>query len=495
MSARAASRWPMRKRTPNDAGTTAYSRSSAARTGRFGLSFFVQEICRTLRVKIAVRALYICKFHAIMGNYKEKKKTDVFEKYHTERETPPEEGYTAMKQKNNSAALCGNNRHVVLFGKVGSGKTSIFNQLIEHAAVTGSSEHNPVVGICKLGKAGSVVLIDTADLNSTTELGAEYMRRTHNIIRRADIAIYVTDILDFDREAYTRDRNWLERNMVPYLLAFNRCDVAYAGDIARLKTEFPEAIFISSTTPGSTSLLRARLAQMVRALNTQEAPLIPDGLVKPGDYVMLLMARSGGGPVRNEHEMLTELLRRGARCVVVDEKDLKKTLDELPRVDLIIAYARSFGMVRDIVPKDIPLTSYSLLYGRQTGELETFIEGTDALGSLNENSHVLIAEGCMHSNMHRDIGRVKIPRALRKLAGEELSIDYSFGPDLPDDIEKYDLVVHCSGCSMTQRAVQARVAICRDAGVPIVNYGTILAALSGILGRCTDALREKKPQE
>ncbi len=399
------------------------------------------------------------------------------------------------QQKQNAVTLPGNRRHIVLFGKLGSGKTSIFNQLIEESVPLDNTEGTPIVGECKLGRAGSVVLIDTADLNGTGEMGTEYMRRTHNIVRRADIAIYVTDILDFDREAYMRDRAWLNRNMVPYLLVFNRCDVAYAGDIARLKTEFPEAIFISSTTPGSVSLLRTRLSQMVRELNTQEAPLIPDGLVKKGDYVLLLMSPDGGGPVRGEHDMLMELIRRGARCVAVDEKYLKKTLEEQPHIDLIIAYARSFGMVRDIVPRDIPLTSYSMLYGYQTGELDTFIEGARAIGSLTKESNVLIAEGCMHSGMHRDVGRVKIPRALRKLAGEELNIDYSFGPDLPDDIEKYDLVVHCSGCSMTQRAVQARVAICRDAGVPIANYGTILAALSGMLDRCVDDLKEKETAE
>lgn len=398
-----------------------------------------------------------------------------------------------MKQNKNSAVLDGNNRHIVLFGKTGSGKTSIFHQLTGEVSIsTGTSKYNPVVGLCKLGRAGNATLIDTAGLNDTSELGDEQVRRTLNIIRRADIAIYVINMQEFDREAYTRDHEWLERNMIPYLLVFNHCDEAYAGTIAELKTEFPDAIFISTQTPGSISLLRARLSQMVRAINVKEAPLIPEGLVKPGDYVLLLMAPSGGGPIRNEHQMLTQLIHRGARVVAVEENHLEATLQEMPRIDLVIAYARSFGMVRDIVPDSIPLTSYSLLYGLQSGELDTFIEGTQAIAALNKDSRVLIAEGCMHSSMHRDIGRVKIPRALRRLAGEELRIDYSFGLDLPDEIEKYDLVIHCSGCSMTQRAVQARVAICREAGVPIANFGTVLAALSGMLGRCAAVLEPEK---
>ncbi len=401
-----------------------------------------------------------------------------------------------MKHNKISAVLGGNNRHIALFGKNGSGKTSIFQQLTgEFAVSTGTSKYNPVVGLCKLGRAGNVTLIDTAGLNETSELGDQQVRRTLNIIRRADIAIYVIDMQEFDREAYTRDHEWLVRNMIPYLLVFNHCDEAYAGAISQLKTEFPDAIFISTQTPGSISLLRARLSQMVRAINMQEAPLIPDGLVKPGDYVLLLMAPFGGGPVRNEHEMLTQLVRRGVRVVAVEEQYLEAALQEIPRIDLVIAYARSFNKVRDIVPENIRLTSYSLLYGLQTGELDTFIEGANIIGSLNKDSRVLIAEGCMHSSMHRDIGRVKIPRALRKLAGEELRIDYSFGLDLPDEIEKYDLVIHCSGCSMTQRSVQARVEICREAGVPIANYGTVLAALSGMLGRCAAVLQPERQEE
>lgn len=402
-----------------------------------------------------------------------------------------------MKHNQHSAVLDGNNRHIVLFGKQGSGKTSIFQALAgESAYHTGTSKYNPVVGLCRLGRAGNVTLIDTAALNDTSELGDEQVRRTLNIIRRADIAIYVVNLQEFDREAYRRDHEWLKRNMIPYLLAFNHCDEAYAGAIAQFKTEFPDAIFISTQTPGSISLLRARLSQMVRAISAQEAPLIPEGLVKQGDYVLLLMSPTGGAPVRNEHQMITQLIRLGARVVAIEERNLKQTLQEMQRVDLVIAYARSFSMVRDIVPEHIPITSYSLLYGLQTGELDTFLEGAKAIASLNKDSRVLIAEGCMHSSMHRDIGRVKIPRALRRLAGEELRIDYSFGLELPEKIEKYDLVIHCSGCSMTQRSVQARVETCREAGVPIANYGTVLAALSGMLGRCAAVLKpEEKTEE
>lgn len=405
-----------------------------------------------------------------------------------------------MRQSILPAALSGENRHVVLFGRTGSGKTSIFTQLvgedkIEAEVRVGSSKYNPVVGRCRLGHAGEVTVIDTAGLDDVNELGSEQAHRTRNIIRRADIALYVINIQEFDhsaRAAYRRAHDWMERNMVPYLQVFNRCDEAYAGDIAKLKTEFPEAVFISSHTPGSVSLLRARLSQMVRALREQEDPLVPEKLVQEGDYVLLLVPDSG---LIHEYAIIMELMRRGVRCVIIHEDDLETTMQEVPRIDLVVAYARSFGKVRDIVPEEIPLTSYSLLYGLQSGVLGDFIEGAHAIGNLTKDSRVLIAVGNKRSEVYMEIGRIKIPRALRKLIGEELQIDYFFGLDLPDELGQYDLVIHDAGAAMSQRSVQARVAICKEAGVPVANYGTILAALAGILDRCKKVLLPEEEEE
>jgi [FeFe] hydrogenase H-cluster maturation GTPase HydF len=400
-----------------------------------------------------------------------------------------------MAQKSNPSARSGNQRHVVLVGKKGSGKTSIFHQLVEDVP-THSIGQGAVIGTCKLGQGGSIVLIDTKDkeLNGASPnsknnaLTREELLHMHSIIRRVDIVLYVTDIKNFDRETYLKHREQMERRKIPYLLVFNRCDESYAGDIARLKTEFHEAVFISKRQSGSISLLRARLSQMIQTIEKNEAPIVPVGLVKPGDYVLVLTAPKGDRPICNEEALINQLVERGARCVLADEAEVQQVLEELPRVDLVIAYARSFQKIRDFVPEEIPLTSYSLLFGLQAGELETFVEGARAIDNLTAESRVLIAEGCPNRTIHRDTGWVKIPRALRKRAGEQLQIDYSFEPDLPEEIQNYDLVIHCSGCSMTQRAVQARAAICEDAGIPIANYGTVLAYLAGILDRCTKVL-------
>lgn len=389
----------------------------------------------------------------------------------------------------------GQNRHVVLFGQVGSGKTSIFNLLVSHRKDikrSGKEKYGPIVGSCRLGHIGEVTLIDTAGLNDVSELDGENATSVRNTVRRADIAIYVINIQEFDetaRQTYQHAHDWLVKNDVPYLQVFNRCDEAYAGDIAKLKMEFPDAIFISANTSGSISLLRARLSQMFRTSEDIEGSLVPDNLVCEGDYVLLLVPESG---LIHEYLIMMDLINRGARCVIIHEDDLENALKEIPRVDLVIAYARSFGKVRDIVPENVPLTSYSLLYAKQRGVLEDFIAGARTLGDLKENSRILVAVGSRASEVYKEIGRIKIPRSLRRVVGEELQIDYNFGLDLPEDLSSYDLVIHDTGATMSTRSVQARVAICREAGVPSANYGTVLAALAGVLDRCEAVLLPKE---
>ena len=252
----------------------------------------------------------------------------------------------------------GQNRHVVLFGQVGSGKTSIFNLLVSRRKDIkrgGKEKFGPIVGSCRLGHIGEVTLIDTAGLNDVSELDGENATSVRNTVRRADIAIYVINIQEFDetaRQTYQHAHDWLVKNDVPYLQVFNRCDEAYAGDIAKLKMEFPDAIFISANTSGSVSLLRARLSQMVRTSEDIEGSLVPDNLVREGDYVLLLVPESG---LIHEYLIMMDLINRGARCVIIHEDDLENALKEIPRVDLVIAYARSFGKVRDIVPENVPL--------------------------------------------------------------------------------------------------------------------------------------------
>lgn len=379
--------------------------------------------------------------------------------------------------------------HIALFGKKGSGKTIMFRSLTSEASI-GVNSVTPNIGICDLGKNGKAILVDTASLNSTVELQHSHMKQVRDTVRRADIAIYVVDIRNFDRAAYEDDLAWMQRNQVDHLLVFNKCDIAYAGDIANLKLEFPQALFLSAQAPDSIALLRTRIGQLLHHQRMQEPPLLPDHLVSAGDFAILVLPDTNARAIRNPERLMHELLGRGARCVTCHQRDLKQTIQDLPQAKLVVAYASTFDAIRDIVPEHIRLTSYALLYGRQKGDLDAFADGARKISSLTEDSRVLIAEGCHHGSMaHRDIGRVIIPRTLRHAVGENLRIDYSVGPDLPENIDKYDLVIHCGGCSLSRRTMQAHLAICQEAGIPVANFSTVLAEKNGILDRCINDLK------
>lgn len=381
-------------------------------------------------------------------------------------------------------------RHIALFGRKGSGKTSVFHSLIDSPSLDAKNP-GPSVGLCDFGsKIGPVVVVDTASLNRAEELDSSEMKTTLNIVRRADVAVYIVDIRTFDREAYQRDLAWMNRNKIPHLLVFNKCDIAYVGDISRFKMEFPRALFLSAHAPDALALLRARLAEMIHRQLRQEPPLIPEHLVKEGDFVILVVPDSDKKAIRDPQTMIIEFLTRGVRCVISTESELQKTLEELPHVALVVAYARTFDKIRDIVPDNVRLTSYALLYGRQKGDLQEFASGARAISKLTEDSRVLIAEGCRCGTAHRDVGHVKIPRILREMTGENLHIDYCYGLDLPEDISQYDLVIHCGACSLSRRALQAHIEICQEAGVPIANFGTLLAQVAGVLDRCLADLPE-----
>ncbi len=374
-------------------------------------------------------------------------------------------------------------RHVVLFGKFGSGKTSIFQAMSKNAEKT-ANINGSNISICNLGVNGKAILVDTAGISRTDELYEEKNRQLHDIVRRADIAIYCADIQHFDREAYEHDRKWLEENEIPYLLIFTKSDIAYVGDIARFKREFPQALFLSALAPDAIALLRARLGGLVRTLLQGEPPLLPPDMTKPGDNVVFVFPNNDLDTVTEAGPLLRDLMSRGVRSIATRESELAATLEDLNHVEMIVVHARSFAKIKKEIPDNVLLTCYSMLEARQKGNLETFAEGARAIEQLNEQSEVLIVDSGHPQSIQYDIGRVKIPRELRRRFGEKLQISYMEGIDLPENIGKYSLVIHGGTNILSKRSLTAHIAVCGEAGVPVANFGTVLAELAGVLERC-----------
>lgn len=378
-------------------------------------------------------------------------------------------------------------RYIALIGKVGSGKTSIFNQLVGKTR-SEPRPNEPMIGLCDLGHGNKVLLIDTAHLNTTSELKQKSMQRIHDILRRSDIAIYACDIRHFDRAAYAHDIQWLDENHVPHLLVFNKCDMSYAGDIANLKLEYPHALFLSALEKDALPVLRARLAQLIRQLDAADEPLIPKPFIHPGDYVALVIAH-GDESILGHAQLMHLLLKRGARCLTVTDDQLTATLEELPQIRAVISYAHAFDSLNKLVPEHIPLISHSMLYARQKRCLEPLAQGAKAIHNLTEDSRVLIIENGRLSALQQDFALVKVPRALRALAGENLEILHHYGTEMPEDLSSYDMVIYSGASRLTGRTLQARIDAYQQAGVPVANFGTVCAELAGILDRDMEALR------
>lgn len=376
--------------------------------------------------------------------------------------------------------------HVSIFGDTNAGKSALFNKLIGQDMVIVSDVRgtttDPVTKAMELIPYGPIALTDTAGLGDTTEMGAERMKKTEKILERTDFAIYAADSAGFDEDSYRRLAAMFEKRNIGHILVFTKAD--------RGKTElagkYPDAVFVSVYDNDSVEALKQLLAGRLSELCEEEQTMI-GGLLPEGSTIVLVIPIDSEAPkgrlILPQVQFIRDCLDHGMKAVCVRDTELAETLAELPKADLVVTDSQAFYEVSRIVPENIKLTSFSMMMAGMKGDLAEFIRGADAVSSLKDGSRILMAEACTHNVSHEDIGRVKIPSLLRKCTGKELSFDYCVGYDFPDNIDNYDLVIHCGGCMINSRAIRNRIAVCREHGIPISNYGVILAYVNGITER------------
>ena len=374
--------------------------------------------------------------------------------------------------------------HIGFFGRRNAGKSSIVNavtgqDLAVVSDVKGTTT-DPVSKAMELLPLGPVMIIDTPGYDDEGALGALRVRKTRQVLNKTDIAVLVTDgtqdIQQTDRELMELFR----AKEIPYLLVRNKAD---------LLTEIPEAsdreIWVSALENRNIQELKERIARL-----RQEAPekrIIGDRLV-PGDLAVLVVPIDKAAPkgrlILPQQQTIRDILEAGAAAVVVRDTELELTLKKLGQEpELVITDSQVFGPVSKIVPREVKLTSFSILMARYKGLLEEAVRGAAAVAELKDGDTVLIAEGCTHHRQCDDIGTVKIPNWLRKATGKELNIRVCSGTEFPDDLTGIALVVHCGGCMLNEREVRYRMKCAVDQGVPITNYGILIAHLNGILKR------------
>ena len=399
--------------------------------------------------------------------------------------------------------------HIGFFGRRNAGKSSVVNavtgqELAVVSDVKGTTT-DPVSKAMEILPLGPVVVIDTPGFDDEGSLGEKRVAQARKILGKTDIAVLVIDAVEGMKECDRELMELFKESDIPCLVAFNKSDIVedaewidYGSDGNAIEIQNYIAknssgmIHISAVTGEGINELRNRIAALKPEGN--EGRLIADKINK-GDLIVLVVPIDKAAPkgrlILPQQQTIRDILDAGAASVVVRESELEDMLKSLGRKpDLVVTDSQVFGFVNKVIPADVPLTSFSILMARYKGLLDEAVKGVAAANSLKDGDRVLIAEGCTHHRQCGDIGSVKIPAWLRESTGKELVFETASGTGFPEDLRGYALVVHCGGCMLNEKEVTRRTREAAKQGVPITNYGTLIAYLHGILGRSLEIFPE-----
>ena len=383
-----------------------------------------------------------------------------------------------------------NRTHIIFLGATNSGKSSLLNAITEQEISIVSDIKGTTTDSVKKAMEfipfGPVLFIDTAGFNDDTELGKLRIEKTLKEIKKSDFAIYVIDGNNFDEEAektYKENLALMKKYNLPFITAVNKSELLSDEKKEEIKKIIKEPYFISAKSRESILDFKKILIEKLDVL--EEEPSLLKGIVEYGDTVVMVVPIDSEAPkgrlILPQVQILRDALDNGVKVIVTRDTELAAVLEENKNIKLIITDSQAFKIVDKIVADRYPLTSFSILFAKQKGDLNKFIAGIEVIKNLKEGAKILIAETCSHNTSHEDIGRVKIPTLLQKKTGKHFDFSFSMGKDFPDDLEKFDLIIHCGGCMITRKTMENRIAECENAGVKVTNYGMIIAYLTGIL--------------
>ena len=375
--------------------------------------------------------------------------------------------------------------HIAFFGRRNAGKSSLVNaftgqDLAIVSDVKGTTT-DPVYKAMELLPLGPVQIIDTPGIDDVGELGALRVRKTRQVLNKTDLAIYVADATLPLTQADTQLLQLIHDKNIPCLLVWNKADLLPA-----LPAPTEDALWVSALTGLQIPELKERAARLA-TLEGPQQPLVAD-LLEPGDTAVLVIPIDKAAPkgrlILPQQQTIRDILEAGASALVCRDTELTQTLANLSKPPkLVITDSQVFGKVSRMVPPEIPLTSFSILMARYKGDLPLAVAGAAAADRLRDGDRVLISEGCTHHRQCDDIGSVKIPRWLEQHTGAKLEYTFSSGTEFPEDLSPFNLVIHCGACMLNQREVKYRLRCCQDQGIPVTNYGILIAYLNGILKR------------
>ena len=389
--------------------------------------------------------------------------------------------------------------HIGIFGKRNAGKSSLINAIAGQPVSIVSDQKgtttDPVKKAMELLPLGPVVLTDTPGLDDSGELGSLRIEKTQQILNTTDLALLVIDGQLGMSEEDIQILQEIRKRQIPFILVVNKMDLSF--DIPSLPDDVLPEQCLSVSAADGTNIQELKELLSKQLPQKQKKQTIAGDLISHGDFVVLVVPIDKSAPkgrlILPQQQTIRDLLDHGAIPVITKETELSAVLDTLGKPPaLVITDSQVFDTVNKIVPTDIPLTSFSILFARYKGNLELVIKGAKTLQTLKDGDHVLICEGCTHHRQCEDIGTVKLPRMLKQFtSSDHLQFTFTSGSDFPTDLSPYQVIIHCGGCTLTEKEMQYRLNCAREQGVPITNYGIAIACMKGILDRSIEVLGPK----
>ncbi len=402
--------------------------------------------------------------------------------------------------------------HIGFFGRRNAGKSSIVNKVTgqELAVVSDvkGTTTDPVSKAMELLPMGPVVIIDTPGIDDEGHLGELRVRKAKQVLNRVDVAVLVVDATLGKTSVDEELIHIFKEKEIPYLVIYNKSDLL--PENRKISEDSPEKkeglshekpdqkadtitqepfIYASAATGQNIYELKEKIASLA-VTDDLKLRLVGD-LLEPSDFAVLVVPIDKAAPkgrlILPQQQTIRDVLEAGAAAIVIKENELSNTLETLgKKPKLVITDSQVFAKVSKETPKDIWLTSFSILFARFKGNLKTAAAGAAAIDRLKDGDKILISEGCTHHRQCDDIGTVKLPRWIRNYTGKDLEFEYSSGREFPEDVTKYSLIVHCGGCMLNEREMRYRQKCALDQEIPITNYGIAIAYMQGILKRCVE---------
>ncbi len=390
----------------------------------------------------------------------------------------------------------GERPHIAMFGRRNAGKSSLVNAIANQelaivSEVKGTTT-DPVYKSMELLPMGPVLLIDTPGLDDEGELGDLRVQKTREVLVKTDIAVIVCDSRDGLDTLELDTISLIKERKLPFVVVLNKCDLfkPEAETIENIAKESgTDVLCVSAYTRDGVHELKEHLSRIVPDDDSQQT-LVRD-LIKAGDFVVLVVPIDSAAPkgrlILPQQQVIRDILEVGGISIVTRETELEETLKKLgTKPGLVITDSQAFEKVSAVTPRNILLTSFSILFARYKGDIKELVKGARAIEALKDGDRVLISEGCTHHRQCGDIGTEKIPRWLKKYTGKRLEYSFTSGGHFPEDLDGYAVIIHCGACMLNRREMKRRISKAVEKGVPIVNYGVLIAYIHGILDRTTE---------